>query len=642
MFFCAALISSCGSKAGGFMKTEDKKISEDKMSDHEKKEKDKGSKIEGASGMSDYDYEITSEKPKKDSKEKHADSPSSKKKADGKGAKKSELSGEEADKSYEKKPSANEASGLKAGFADDNKQFNYFINFIEKYKSQVQYYPINIQERIILRLKETGGKSVPNAKVEIFSGGTLVETGKTFADGSFFFYPSEYEKAYKKYKAVFTVPGKTADFSFDRQGKREHEVKLDIQKPEIKRVPLDILFIFDTTGSMGEEIARLKKTLEIINLNIASLPAKPEVRFGMVLYRDRGDDYVTKIVPLTSDLAKFQKELNRVEAGGGGDGPEDLQSALDDAVHKIQWNRDGVRLGFIITDAESHLDYGQKFTYSHAAREAKKMGIKFFSIGTGGLPLSGEFILRQVAQYTYARYIFLTYGEKGESAGGKEGSVSHHTGANFQTDKLESIVIRFAKEEIAFFTGKPLEEGESFFDARKVADEKNEETLGKLFDMAINQLVDYSAINLPKGEPAAVLPVKSSNKALFANSEYFTEHLSLSLGKNKSFKQIERKNMQAIIKELELGQTGVIDEAKAAKAGKMIGANMLIVGTLYKKETNYELFLKLVRVESAEVLSVTKAIIDSKLGIGESVKTSVPVKKAEQAKKVKKEKKKKR
>jgi hypothetical protein len=100
--------------------------------------------------------------------------------------------------------------------------------------------------------------------------------------------------------------------------------------------------------------------------------------------------------------------------------------------------------------------------------------------------------------------------------------------------------------------------------------------------------------------------------------------------------------MQAIIKELELGQTGVIDEAKAAKAGKMIGANMLIVGTLYKKETNYELFLKLVRVESAEVLSVTKAIIDSKLGIGESVKTSVPVKKAEQAKKVKKEKKKKR
>ncbi len=79
----------------------------------------------------------------------------------------------------------------------------------------------------------------------------------------------------------------------------------------------------------------------------------------------------------------------------------------------------------------------------------------------------GEFILRQISQYTQGRYIFLTYGERGESEGGKEGSVSHHTGANFQTDKLESIIIRFAKEELAYLTDQPLEEGEAYFDAKK-------------------------------------------------------------------------------------------------------------------------------------------------------------------------------
>lgn len=631
--FCTVIITSCGGKSGG---SGSSLRTEDTLSEYEKKEKEKGAKIEGAAGMSDFDFEVIADKPKKDSEKKPAGSPSAKKKTSGKSGDKADKSGDDSSLSYEKKSADHVVSGLKAGFADDNKQFNYYINFIEKYKSQVQFYPINIEERIILRLKESGGKSVPNAKVEIFSGNKLVETGKTYADGSFLFYPSEYEKGFKNYKASFTAFGKTIDYSFDRQGKREHEVKFNTQRQEYKNVPLDILFIFDTTGSMGEEIARLKKTLEIINLNIASLPAKPEVRFGMVLYRDRGDAYVTKVVQLTSDLNKFQKELNNVEAGGGGDGPEDLQSALDDAINKIKWNKDGIRLGFIITDAESHLDYGQKFTYAHAAHEAKKMGIKFFSIGTGGLPLTGEFILRQIAQYTYARYIFLTYGEKGESGGGKEGSVSHHTGANFQTDKLESIIIRFAREEIAYLTDKPLEEGEAFFDAKKIDDEKNEETLGKLFDMAINQLVDYSAISLAKGESAAVLPIKSSNKILFQNSEYFTEQLSMSLGKSKAFKQVERRNMQAIIKELELNQTGIIDEAKAAKAGKMIGANMLIVGTLYKKEKNYELFLKLVRVESAEVLSVTKAIIDSKLGIGETVKKDAPVKKSEPAGKGKK------
>ncbi|MEW6527123.1 MAG: VWA domain-containing protein [Spirochaetota bacterium] len=515
-------------------------------------------------------------------------------------------------------------SGLKAGFADDNKQFNYFVNFIKDYKDKVQHYPINISERIIFYCKDIAGKSITNAKVGVYSGKKLLEIGKTYADGSFMFYPSEYDAKYTTYTLTFEALNTKTDITIDRQGKREHTVTLNTQRPQYKNVPLDILFVFDTTGSMGEEIARLKKTIEIINLNIASLSTKPDVRFGMVLYKDKGDEYVTKIIPLTGDLEKFQKELALVNAAGGGDGPEDLQSALEDAVKKIQWNTGGIRLAFIITDAEAHLDYGQQYTYVDAAHDAKKQAIKFYSIGTGGLPLMGEFILRQISQYTQGRYIFLTYGERGESEGGKEGSVSHHTGANFQTDKLESIIIRFAKEELAYLTDQPLEEGEAYFDAKKVEDETNEETLQKLFDMAIAQLIDYSAINIKQGEPTAVLPIQSSDAALKTNAEYFTEQLSMALGKNKVFKQVERKNMQQILNEIGLGQTGIVDETGAAKAGKMLGAKMLITGTIYAKNNNYELFLKLIRVESAEVLSATKAIVDKNLGVAESVKKPQP------------------
>jgi len=515
-------------------------------------------------------------------------------------------------------------SGLKAGFADDNKQFNYFVNFINTYKDKIPYYPINISERIIFYCKDVSGKSIPNALVKVYSGKKLLTTGKTYADGSFMFYPSEYDARFTSYSLTFEALNAKADIAVDRQGKREHVVTLNTQRPQYKNVPLDILFVFDTTGSMGEEIARLKKTIEIINMNIASISTKPDVRFGMVLYKDKGDEYVTKIIPLTGDLEKFQKELALVTAGGGGDGPEDLQSALADAVKKIQWNTGGIRLAFIITDAEPHLDYGQQYTYVDAAHDAKKEAIKFYSIGTGGLPLAGEFVLRQISQYTQGRYIFLTYGERGESEGGKEGSVSHHTGANFQTDKLESIIIRFAKEELAYLTDQPLEEGQGYFDAKKVEDESNEETLQKLFDMAIAQLIDYSAINIQKGEPTAVLPVKTSDAALATNAEYFTEQLSMALGKNKVFTQVERKNMQQILNEIGLGQTGIVDEAGAAKAGKMLGAKMLITGTLYKKNANYEIFLKLIRVESAEVLSATKAIIDKNLGVAEGVKKPQP------------------
>ncbi len=516
------------------------------------------------------------------------------------------------------------ASGLKAGFADDNKQFNYFVNFLQMYADKVTHYPMNISERIILYCKDAGNKSVPNAKVKLYAGNKLLETGKTYADGSFMFYPSEYAANYKKYTITFEAFNTKAEIAIDRQGKREHTVIMKAQRPQYKNVPLDILFVFDTTGSMGEEIARLKKTIEIINMNIASLTAKPAVRFGMVLYKDKGDEYVTKVIPLTSNLNEFQDELAKVFAGGGGDGPEDLQSALYDTVKKVKWNNNGIRLAFVITDAEPHLDYGQQYTYVNAAHDAKRDAIKIYSIGTGGLPLMGELVLRQISQYTHARYIFLTYGESGESEGGKEGSVSHHTGANFQTDKLETIIIRFAKEELAYLTDQPLEEGEAYFDAKKVEDETNEQTLQKLFDMAIAQLIDYSAINLQKGEPTSVLPIKSSDETLATNAEYFTEQLSVALGKNKVFTQVERKNMQQILQEIGLGQTGIVDEASAAKAGKLLGAKMLVTGTLYQKKDSYELFLKLIRVESAEVLSATKAIIDKQLGVAEGIKKVKP------------------
>ena len=145
---------------------------------------------------------------------------------------------------------------------------------------------------------------------------------------------------------------------FDRAGKRQVEVKLQAARPAYQNVPLDILFVLDTTGSMGEEIQRLKTTIEIINLNLAALSSRPQVRFGLVLYRDQGDEYTTEVVPLTEDLASFKRSLEGVRADGGGDDPEDLQSALRDAMREIRWNPDGIRLAFVITDAAPHLDYG--------------------------------------------------------------------------------------------------------------------------------------------------------------------------------------------------------------------------------------------------------------------------------------------
>jgi hypothetical protein len=227
----------------------------------------------------------------------------------------------------------------------------------------------------------------------------------------------------------------------------------------------------------------------------------------------------------------------------------------------------------------------------------------------------GEYILRQIAQYTSAAYIFLTYGEKGESEGGREGSVSHHTGANFQTDKLESIIIRLTKEELSHLTDVPLESGESYIQATKIEDEQNEETLRKLFDMAVVQLVDYSSIGITGGTPASLIPFSSAEGADKSSAEYFAEQMNFALARNKTFKTVERRDLQKILKELELGMTGMVEDENAVKVGRLIGARMIVTGRLYAKNRNYEVFLKLLRVETGEVLSVNKLVIDRRLGL---------------------------
>ncbi|MBU0928384.1 MAG: VWA domain-containing protein [Spirochaetes bacterium] len=505
-------------------------------------------------------------------------------------------------------------SGLKAGFSDDNAQFGYFVDFLKKYED-VPHYPYDISERLTARVVDSAGKPVANATVTVAYRGRTLASGRTFSDGAFRFYPAALGTRASSFDLRARSGSQSVGLSVSRDGPRLVELKMPSPRAVPDPLPLDVLFVMDTTGSMGEEIARLKATMEIIHDNLSGLKPMPLVRFGLVLYKDRGDEYVTEVSPFTSDIDAFRAALDPVSADGGGDGPEDLESALDDAIHAMDWNEGGVRLAFVVTDAEAHLDYGREYTYVDAANDARAKAIKLFTIGTGGLPLEGEYLLRQIAQLSDARYIFLTYGERGESEGGSEGSVSHHTGSNFQTDKLEAIIIRFVKEEVANLSDAPLSSDEDYFSAQKVGEETRDETLGKLFSEAIASLADYSTFHIAPETPCAILPVSAAGDGLGSTAEYFGERLAMASAEAKRWKPVERKDLQKILAELELQLSGLVDEGSAAKVGKLLGADLLVSSTLYRRGGQYELFLRLVRVSTAEVLSVSRAKIALDLGL---------------------------
>jgi len=516
------------------------------------------------------------------------------------------------------RPSPRPAGGLKAGYADDNQQFNYFLNFLEKYYRRNQAYLYDVSERIHIQLLDIDGKSLPNIEIKVYDKTMdyLLDQGTTYSDGSFYFFPNEIAERDQVFRLSYNVDGIYEIVDVMRNGPRHIESRTQQVRQAVEQVPVDIVFILDTTGSMQEEIKRLLATIDIIHLNLTNLPNQPLVRFGMVLYRDIEDKYRTKVIPLTADINEFRSALEQVEAEGGGDTPEDLQAALEKAVLGLEWNNPGLRLGFIITDAPPHLDYDQDFTYIKAALDARKQGIKMFGVGTGGLNIQGEYILRQIAQLTQAKYLFLTYGkETGENKGGRQGSVSHHTGSNYQTDKLEAIIIRIAKEEISNFTDDPFEQGEDYYEAQPVDHETREETLSNLFQQAISRLVDYSTLKLVDAPKLGVLPIQAKSTESGLNVEYFSEQVQLSVAQNKQFTLIARKDLQHVLDEQKLQLSGLITEDQTTRIGELLGAELLLSGELYAKASSFDIFLKLIRVETAEILAVTKIVLDKELGL---------------------------
>ena len=201
-------------------------------------------------------------------------------------------------------------SGLKAGFSDDNAQFNYFLGFLAEY-ARVNHHPYNVSERLTFRVVDNAGKPVANAELTVRVGNEVLVSGLSHPDGTFRFYPAALGTSAKSFAVSARVSarvsdgrgGMTASALVERDGPRVTDLKLNSPRSLPDPVPLDVLFVMDTTGSMGEEIERLRATIEIIYANLAALKPRPLVRFGMVLYRDQGDIYVTKLVRNHSDPA---------------------------------------------------------------------------------------------------------------------------------------------------------------------------------------------------------------------------------------------------------------------------------------------------------------------------------------------------
>jgi hypothetical protein len=173
-----------------------------------------------------------------------------------------------------------------------------------------------------------------------------------------------------------------------------------------KRPRVELVFALDTTGSMGGLIEGAKRKIWSLASFVAQGQPTPELRVGLVGYRDVGDAYVTRVHDLDGDLDRVYQRLQRFQADGGGDTPEHVGRALHDAVFKMSWvpDDDAVKIVYLVGDAPPHTDYQDGFGFERAARAAARKGIQVHTVRCGS-DAQTETVWRQIASLGRGQYM---------------------------------------------------------------------------------------------------------------------------------------------------------------------------------------------------------------------------------------------
>ena len=148
---------------------------------------------------------------------------------------------------------------------------------------------------------------------------------------------------------------------------------------------IEVVFILDTTSSMSGLIQAAKEKIWSIASTMASAQENPDIKMGLVAFRDRGDSYITRVFDLSEDLDSMYASLMDFRAQGGGDGPESVNQALYDAIHKVSWSQEAnvYKVAFLVGDAPPHMDYPNDVKYPVTLAAAKRKGIVVNTIQSG-------------------------------------------------------------------------------------------------------------------------------------------------------------------------------------------------------------------------------------------------------------------
>ncbi len=130
--------------------------------------------------------------------------------------------------------------------------------------------------------------------------------------------------------------------------------KADLELGKFRISQLDVGFAVDSTGSMENTIRWIQRDVGKMLRAFSMISREPQI--GITLYRDKGDEYVVRNIPLSSSAKKLTAALSAATAKGGDDIPEAVYTALISLIKKQRWSKSesAKKVIVLIGDAPPH------------------------------------------------------------------------------------------------------------------------------------------------------------------------------------------------------------------------------------------------------------------------------------------------
>lgn len=331
---------------------------------------------------------------------------------------------------------------ITAGEWSDLEHWDFWLNLFGQnygYENMPGYWNFYTNNRISV-LVENSGEPVVDVLVELKRNGSAVWTTRTNNRGKAELWIGLFQEENVLDTSLLSIWVDGTEVNQEVSLYSEGVNTVEWSNSVTNEMVVDIAFVVDATGSMGDELEFLKEDLQSVIQTVISGNQNTSFYSGSVFYRDEGETYLTRSSDFSSDYYDTINFIEQQSASGGGDIPEAVHSALTAALD-LSWHSSAqARLLFLLLDAPPHYEVDVITSIQTSINEAAERGITIIPITASGIDKETEFLMRFFSVTTNGTYVFIT------DHSGVGNDHLEATVGSYQVELLNELLVRLIQE----------------------------------------------------------------------------------------------------------------------------------------------------------------------------------------------------